>query len=103
MSTHTPSPWRARRLNASHGIYTSNGTKVCTVPASNFANIDQRRAADARLIAAAPELLAALKLATESLAGGLWDYGPGQDEHERCNEVIEQLRAAIAKAEGGAS
>jgi hypothetical protein len=44
---------------------------------------------------AEPELLAMLKEATDALAGGLWDYGPGQDEHEKCNEVIERCRAVI--------
>lgn len=43
-------------------------------------------------------LLEALKAATDALAGGLWDYGPGQDEHEKCNEVIESCRALMAKA-----
>ena len=49
------------------------------------------------------ELLAALQVATAALAGGLWDYGPGQDEHEKCNEVIAQCRAVIARFDGSAS
>lgn len=44
------------------------------------------------------ELLAMLQKATHALADGLWDYGPGQDEHDLCNEVIAECRAAIAKA-----
>ena len=46
------------------------------------------------------ELLAMLQKATHALAGGLWDYGHGQDEHELCNEVIAECRAAIAKSTG---
>jgi hypothetical protein len=42
------------------------------------------------------DLREALREATEALAGGLWDYGPGQDEHEKCNEVIARCRAALA-------
>lgn len=45
-------------------------------------------------------LQAQLIIATAALAGGLWDYGPGQDEHEKCNEVIEQCRALLAKIGG---
>lgn len=44
------------------------------------------------------DLLETLNMATDALAGGLWDYGPGQDEHEKCNEVIAQCRAVLAKA-----
>ena len=46
------------------------------------------------------ELLAALQIAVDALSGGLWDYGPGQDEHEKCNEVIAHCRSALAKATG---
>lgn len=41
-------------------------------------------------------LRAAVKLGRDALAGGLWDYGPGQDEHARCDEVIAELDAVIA-------
>lgn len=36
-----------------------------------------------------------LSEARDALAGGLWDYGPGQDEHEKCNEVIAVVDAAL--------
>lgn len=49
-------------------------------------------ARDARIA----QLELALTQAAEALSGGLWDYGPGQDEHERCNEVIAACRAALA-------
>jgi hypothetical protein len=41
------------------------------------------------------ELEAALSISRDALAGGLWDYGPGQDEHEKCNEVIAAIDAAL--------
>jgi len=53
-----------------------------------------------RLIVAAPDLLKVLIKAVDALSGGLWDYGPGQDEHDKCDEIIEECRAAIAKATG---
>ena len=40
----------------------------------------------------------ALKLAEEALAGGLWDYGPGQDEHTKCEEVLVIIREALAES-----
>ena len=46
------------------------------------------------------ELVDQLKKATDALAGGLWDYGPGQDEqHDKCDEIISECRALIAKVE----
>lgn len=43
-------------------------------------------------------LISALKEATDALAGGLWDYGPGQDERAKCDEVLVRCRAALAAA-----
>lgn len=44
------------------------------------------------------ELLEALEKARSGLSNGLWDYGPGQDEHAQCDKLIEELGAVIAKA-----
>jgi chromosome segregation ATPase len=41
------------------------------------------------------ELKSALQMSRDALAGGLWDYGPGQDEHDKCNEVIAAIDAAL--------
>jgi hypothetical protein len=41
-----------------------------------------------------------LQVARDALAGGLWDYGPGQDEHKRCNEVIAELDAFLGEGNG---
>jgi hypothetical protein len=46
------------------------------------------------------KLREAAALALEALEGGLWDYGPGQDEHDKCNEVITALREALAQPQG---
>lgn len=48
-----------------------------------------------RAAATTLDLRAALQEAVDALAGGLWDYGPGQDEHAKCNEVIARCRAAL--------
>ena len=47
------------------------------------------------LLAECDRLREALQMATDALADGLWDYGPGQDEHDKCNEVIAHCREAL--------
>ena len=94
---HTPGPWSIETEDEYCGqIDAANGEIVGVF-------VEDPNEHDARLIAAAPELLDALKYATDALSGGLWDYGPGQDEHEKCNEVLESCRAVIAKATGGST
>ena len=83
MSEHSPAPWSIRQ----------SATHVTVVTASGDAIFhDDKRIpgvmADARLIAAAPELLEALKVLVEN--GGI---GPEQMFHD--------ARTAIAKATGG--
>jgi hypothetical protein len=43
-----------------------------------------------------PDLRAMLVKAREGLAGGLWDYGPGQNEHQRCDDLIAEIDAVLA-------
>lgn len=43
------------------------------------------------------ELVEALTKARAGLSDGLWDYGPGQDEHEQCDLLIDELDIIIAK------
>ena len=68
---------------------------------------------DARLMAAAPALLAevkrqaaeierlraALAKAREGLSCGLWDYGPGQSEHDQCDALIGEIDAILGDQE----
>lgn len=58
--------------------------------------------ANATLIAASPELLEALELAHETLAGILEDTD-GEDGERVANPLLVQVRAAIAKARGEGS
>jgi hypothetical protein len=94
-ATHTPGPWRAeiRDLTAS----TDDG-RLCFVGyivagdrelAVLYSDTD--RETNARLIAAAPELLAACKLAVEAFP--IDQFGEAERRRELC-------RKAIAKAEG---
>jgi signal transduction histidine kinase len=36
-------------------------------------------------------LRASLTKARDGLSCGLWDYGPGQSEHDQCNELISEI------------
>lgn len=87
MSTHTPGPWCA--LNA--GLVVAAGdVKVAQADRANAYT-----EANARLIAAAPDLLAALKAILNVDNPPVTD--PGHVDFPR---AMELARAAIAKAEG---
>jgi hypothetical protein len=121
MSAHTPGPWQFREYSLSDEMLaearaagieplrfinndgsvpvSANDCRICVVDCqTEFKRNTGHRAecaerdANARLIAAAPDLLAALKAAIEDTG---WAYA----SFCRC-EVCEQVRAAIAKAEG---
>ena len=81
---HTPAPWRASPSDApEQGVY-GCGYRVAQMTGGEIG----RDAANARLIAAAPDLLAALEMAL------IWlDYEGKYD--------VQGIRAAIAKATGG--
>lgn len=85
LAQHTSGPWRVienAHIDAIQVMAPSDGDRVCTVTSRS------ESAANGRLIAAAPELLAALQnilTANPDLA-----------------EVADEARAAIAKATGGA-
>jgi hypothetical protein len=84
---HTPGPWR---IDPEHPLCIESGR-------GNIALVNLARAseADARLIAAAPEMLEALKLAQmRILELSLWAKVPAD------GQTFNAVCAAIAKAEG---
>ena len=88
-NTHTPAPWKIHTEKGKIGILTEN-------------NVDHlatcygfRKEQNARLIAAAPELLAALEDAEFLLRKAGLIAGPMQDSFKRS---ATDARAAIAKA-----
>ena len=90
MNKHTPRPWEV-----THQVYSdysfdivSNGKVIATCGATQDINSDI--AANARLIAAAPELLKMLKKISNSI---------GDDAQDR-QDLKEIAEEAIAKAEG---
>lgn len=95
MSDHTPGPWSADYGDFS--AYCETGAEVCRVTKGNHddgASIPEAEMeANLRLVAAATEILAALK---ELVA-----YDDGSSEPEDYGyEVLQRCKTAIAKAEG---
>lgn len=91
MATHTPGPWRYRRS-------TYGGYEI--VPTLVKSDVDRERISsvrsieDSRLIAAAPELLKALKDLHSNVDQDLSGYWT-----ESTSNFMQQAEAAIAKAE----
>lgn len=95
MSKHTPGPWRAMGVMVEH----PNGSvaDICSCNLADFGQHNYMRSyeemcADARLIAAAPELLEALR-ALDML------FSPVVSDSTQAY-WIDKARAAIAKATG---
>ena len=97
---HTPGPWYAEDAHGrTVAIFTSSRTENAFVasvppPASAVGGTWAETDANARLIAAAPELLATL----ETLAGR---FAVDHSQPDNC-DCYCAARAAIAKAKGGA-
>jgi hypothetical protein len=89
MTDYAPGPWHAHKT----GIVTFYGTRRIQVASARQPLFTAEcQEANARLIAAAPELLAALQAVADYWAGG------------DVPEVLDtQMRAAIAKATGAQS
>lgn len=89
---HTLGPWVARKMQ----IHSARGTWVATVKQGRA---DAIEAADARLIAAAPDLLEALEALVGSLEPMIVTLANGTFNAVETEETIA-ARAAISKARG---
>jgi hypothetical protein len=106
-SKHTPGPWETSGLEILHTESMGDGQTFTTLVASchTCAFENGAQAANAALIAAAPDMLDALKCAVGFFDGLNAEYlfrGIENAESE-CGEWADNLaafRAAIAKAEG---
>lgn len=104
MSKHTPGPWTALcdpstvRKNRMAMVATSHKEGMCIDVTTSGANYSEDMA-NARLIAAAPELLEALKAIEGEWRGELPDTFKTPPP-ERIGVLWEKARIAIAKAEG---
>lgn len=89
--THTPGPWSY----IGNGDVVAKSDKYCGGEkdiASVFLTVNDEDEANARLIAAAPDLLEALKDMLDGHEDACTGYGEG---------AADKARAAIAKATGG--
>ena len=100
-NTHTPGPWWVDetvlwRIRCNPTPQVDTGTTVCEMCSDRTI---AETAANARLIAAAPELLEALLAAEIALAC----YYPQADEPGRTHPAMIQVRAAVRAARGEAT
>ena len=98
---HTPGQWEADIRLAQSTVIDKNGNIIADIARdSNSCTAqtytDENIAANARLIAAAPELLAACEALVEAIEGH-----EARTKVYQMHPAIEIARAAIAKAEGG--
>ena len=110
-NAHTPGPWRAKtsrvivaprsRTNV-HGETNHYEAELAwTQPVPEREGGEKTRLANARLIAAAPDLLAALQKARAALAlVEHWDAGTGGAHPDIHNGALDDAADAIAKATG---
>ena len=108
---HTPGPWVVGNRYTATGVYTTNGGLVANTHGAqrNFRRDEHiiEQDANARLIAAAPDMLEALRAARAEIVSLEWahfnEFGrPGDtfDAWLSNNEALPVIDAAIAKAEG---
>lgn len=102
MSKHTPAPWELSLGRTIVGIRASNGSLDVIADCNDTVPQGEERIANARLIAAAPELLEALQAIMNTyVAANLCPFGVGPYNEEcSCNyhDAAKRARAAIAKA-----
>ena len=98
MTEHTPGPWKRSIVNRNFSpkIYGPDDWMVADCSRIVKRSMEEETA-NARLIAAAPELLEALEAFANVGPEGRGFYG----WHEAYNPAIAKARAAIAKAKGG--
>ena len=100
---HTPGPWRAAKMHTLVGIRAGSGASVKRIArvykASTATGItDAEGEANAQLIAAAPNLLAACRATLDGIDHACRDDGW---RDSMLHTLIPRLAAAIARAEGG--
>jgi len=104
-SKHTPGPWLYREdKGGGYEVFPYNGgppeigewAEICTISEYN-----KDPEADARLVAAAPELLEELKRTRDDLTN-IKAFCTLDATREAISRMIQRIDAAIAKAEGRA-
>jgi hypothetical protein len=103
MSEFTPGPWQVSPLDGRtcgpSRLLVQSGTTIAQMQAVAIVTLRTGETdANARLIAAAPELYAALKAATQFLLPDI-DRGPAIDGWQN---TVNMVKEALAKADGAA-
>lgn len=101
MSGYTKGPWVVGSRHTEGGVYTNDGVLVANTHGS-YRNYDREvqiaeQDANARLVAAAPDMLAALKLVRAWQRGETTAY---DSEESLVDALMAALDAALTKAEG---
>ena len=97
---HTPSPWHLHKSESDFLIVYSDGenrSHVAKLFDSTLCEEHGSLAANARLIAAAPDLLSALESAYNAIA---WDIPGGNLSDDDEEALLDTIRATIEKAKG---
>lgn len=97
---HTPGPWKAQSRCASDGtlvVKDASFDEICVVREKtlrDYTDEDKKHVANARLIAAAPDLLAACEAVLKA------DANPQPWLEPKYSNAIAQARSALSKARG---
>lgn len=98
-ATHTPGPWAITLDAMDTFVSSADGKTICEIAHSrDFSNPAKECVANARLIAAAPDLLDALDALTITILQNCCE-----DDYANMHglkKYVERARAAIAKARG---
>lgn len=92
MDKHTPGPWHISDNGEEFGIYPPDG-----ISPIGFVDYGNSGDANAKLIAAAPDMLATLK----SVRSAIVEKAPDTLWADLIGTAVDVIDAAIAKAEGG--
>lgn len=92
----SPAPWRVEAGDSVVGIYSPAGRVAVTNTKTFYQRHDARDIANANLIAAAPELLDAIRELRTLVEMDDWWCDPADSNYP----LRHQIEAAIAKAEG---
>lgn len=96
---HTPGPWRYGLAQNYQGFFVAPGNATLTLAAVH--NYPAHTEANAKLIAAAPDLLEALKKISNWLACS--QIASPEDMAQSFGDMEDLADSAIAKATGGAA
>ena len=100
MPKHTPGPWYVTEHHSGQRFIHHSPHETPHLRRTGIATLGSNPA-DADLIAAAPDMLAALKSVTQPLLIAIDEAGQCTDAEAYYAGIYAGVKAAIAKAEGG--